>query len=122
MLQTPRAVFHLEMLDRAALRSRPPAAGFVTKAVDSPDPGLNRRFYYSVGSQWHWTDRLSWSENDWRNYVDRDVLKTFVGKLDGVEVGYFELEVQASGSVEIVYFAFSPIISARVWVDPFSLQ
>ena len=109
MLQTPiRAVFHLEMLDRAGLRPRPPVAGFVTKAVDPPDPGLNRRFYCSVGAQWHWTDRLTWSEIDWRKYVDRDFLKTFVGKLDGVEVGYFELEVQASGNVEIVYFGLLP--------------
>ncbi len=109
MLQSPiRAVFHLEMLDRAALRSRPPVAGLVTKTVDPPDPDLNRRFYYSVGSEWHWTDRLSWSKNDWQDYVDRDVLNTFVGKLDGVEVGYFELEAQASGSVEIVYFGLLP--------------
>ena len=55
-----------------------------------------------------WTDRLSWSENDWRKYVNRDALKTFVGKLDGVEFGYFELEVKASCRVEIVYFGILP--------------
>ena len=51
---------------------------------------------------------MSWSENDWRNYVDRDALKTFFDKLDGVEFGYFELEVQASCRVEIVYFGILP--------------
>ena len=69
-----------------------------------------------------WTDRLSWSENDWRKYINRDALKTFVSKLDGVEVGYFELEVQASRSVEIAYFGFLPNYIGKGLCGSFFLQ
>jgi len=51
---------------------------------------------------------LSWSQDVWERYVDRDVLKTFVGQLNGDDVGYFELEAQLSGNVEIVYFGLLP--------------
>lgn len=107
--QSPlRTVFHLEMRERTALRPSRLISGLLVEEVDPPDPEINRQYYRLVGSAWCWTDRLSWSQNDWRNYVDRDVLKTFVGILDGVEVGYFELEVQDSGNVEIVYFGLLP--------------
>ena len=103
-----RKVYNLEMLRRTAFRPSSARPGLEVDLVDPPNPEINRQYYRSVGSPWHWTDRLTWSLQDWQNYVDRDALKTFVGKLDGVGVGYFELEVQASGSVEIVYFGLLP--------------
>lgn len=108
MCSSPATVFYLEMRDRNAFRPSAARPGFDVTIVDPSDPEFNRRFYCSVGSQWDWTDRLSWSEDDWRPYVDRDVLKTFVGQLNGSDVGYFELEVQVSGNVEIVYFGLLP--------------
>jgi len=107
--QSPlRTVYNLEMLRPTAFRPSLARPGLETDLVDPPDPEINRRFYRSVGSPWHWTDRLSWSLQDWHSYVDNPALKTFVGKLDGVEVGYFELEAQNSGNVEIVYFGLLP--------------
>jgi GNAT superfamily N-acetyltransferase len=105
---TSVTVFHLEMCGRNAFRPSAARPDFDAVIVDPPDPELNRRFYCSVGYQWEWTDRLSWSQNVWQRYVDRDVLKTFVGKLNGDDVGYFELEIQESGNVEIVYLGLLP--------------
>ena len=96
------------MCERDASRPSPVRTDFDAVIVDPSDPDLNRRFYCSVGSQWEWTDRLSWSEDDWQRYVDRDVLKTFVGQLNGCDVGYFELETQESGNMEIVLFGLLP--------------
>lgn len=96
------------MVERGRFRSSATRPGFETVAVNPPDPGLNRRYYERVGSQWEWVDRLSWSSDDWQRYLDRGSVKTFVGKVDGGEVGYFELEVQGCGNVEIVYFGLLP--------------
>lgn len=101
-------VFHLEMLDRSALSPSAPVAEFEVVAVDPPDPDLNRRFYRAVGGQWNWTDRLKWSPKQWLAHVQRDVLKTFIGRLKGEDVGYIEIEAQADGDVEIVYFGLLP--------------
>jgi len=87
--------------------------------VDPPDPEINRSYYRAVGSAWHWTDRLSWSPQDWQSYVNSSALKTFVGKLDSVEVGYFELEAQNSGNVEIVYFGLLPEYIGKGLGGPF---
>ena len=96
------------MCERDAFQPSPVHLDFDVAIVDPSDFELNRRFYCSVGSQWDWTDRLNWSQDEWLNYVDRDVLKTYVGRLNGCDVGYFELEIQESGNIEIVLFGLLP--------------
>lgn len=76
--------------------------------VDPPDPSLNQRFYRNVGADWKWTDRLVWNDDQWRCYVDRDAVVTGVCRIDGQEIGYFELELEDEGSVEIQYFGLLP--------------
>jgi len=118
--QSPlRTVFHLEMRERTALRPSRLISGLLVEEVDPPDPEINRQYYRLVGSAWCWTDRLSWSQNDWQEYANRAALKTFVGKLDGVEVGYFELEGQDAGNVEIVYFGLLPEYIGKGLGGPF---
>ena len=73
-----------------------------------PTVELNRQMYQSVGGPWEWTDRLQWSDDDWHQYVHREVLETFVGRLHGQTVGFFELEIQDDGNVEIAYFGLLP--------------
>ncbi len=87
-------------------KATPP--GFEVAMVPKPDPELNRRFYNHVGSQWQWTDRLTWSEDEWHDYVHREELQTWVGQLNGKPIGYFELEVQDDGNTEIVYLGLLP--------------
>jgi GNAT superfamily N-acetyltransferase len=97
-------VYHLEMLDPTALRRKAGPPGFEVALVDPPDPETNRAFYQQVGAPWRWTDRLDWSADQWQRYVHRDALKTWLGRLHGAPVGYFELETQDAGNVEIAYF------------------
>lgn len=104
----PSTVFHLEMCEPHEFRPTSTRPGFDVVLVDPPDPEINRRFYKAVGSPWNWTDRLDWSPDDWRRHVHRKTLKTFVGRLDGAESGYFELERQESGNVQILYFGLLP--------------
>jgi GNAT superfamily N-acetyltransferase len=71
-------------------------------------PELNRFFYTAIGGDWYWLERLAWSYQVWLDYVQRPEFQTWVVSMAGVPAGYFELEKQAGGDVEIVYFGLLP--------------
>ena len=102
------SVFHLEMCDQSEFLPSAHRSEFGVKLVDPPNPERNRELYRAVGEHWQWTDKLAWTEDDWRTYVYRDSLRTYVGCLSGEEIGYFELESQDDGNVEITYFGLFP--------------
>ena len=110
---TTTTIYHLEMCDRKALRPKVAPSGFDVSMITPPRTELNRQLYRSVGRQWQWTDRLEWSEDDWHRYVDRAILETWIGRLRGETVGYFELETQDDGNVEIVNFGLLPAFIGR---------
>lgn len=100
---------HLEMLRRSDMR---PARRAMQKLevirVEIPCPALNRFLYTAVGAAWWWYSRLPWSYAQWLAYVDRSELETWVGYVSGTPVGYFELEAQKDGNIEIAYFGLLP--------------
>lgn len=105
---TPITIHHLEMLDQRHFRPSARPEGFSVDLVDPPDPEKNRELYRTVGGEWQWTDKLAWSNDQWRGYACRDSLRTYTGSLGGTQVGYFELETQEGGNVEIAYFGLLP--------------
>ncbi|MFO0871257.1 MAG: GNAT family N-acetyltransferase [Pirellulales bacterium] len=113
MAATPTTIFHLEMLDRQAFRPKAPPPELAVERQTPANPDTNRDFYRLVGASWNWTDRLSWSDDDWRRYVQRAALSTWVGRLQRDAIGYFELETQLEGNVEIVYFGLLPEFIGR---------
>ena len=101
----------LEMHRPAALPAQEPSAGVDIRQVLAPDPSLNARLYASVGADYRWVDRLRWSEDEWRRYVARPDLETWLMTDGGTPAGYFELLQQGGGeetSVEIAYFGLLP--------------
>jgi GNAT superfamily N-acetyltransferase len=96
--------WHLEMRARPEPRASTPPAGARVEKVEPASPQLNAWLYRTVGAAWQWTDRLIWSERDWREWVDRPEVETLV-LYEGNEIaGYVELEAQAEGNVEVAYF------------------
>ena len=71
-------------------------------------PELNRFLYVSVGYPWWWHMRLSWSYQQWLDYLEDPTVTTWIGYDGGNPVGYFELRREASGAVEIAYFGLLP--------------
>ena len=69
---------------------------------------FNRFLYQLVGKDWAWTDRLSWSDEQWKAYAESDNLRTWVAYYKGSPAGYYELEQQKGGDVEIAYFGLAP--------------
>jgi len=101
--------YYLEMTDPAQLRPRRSArTGVVLAQVPRPMPELNRFFYTAVGGAWYWIDRLPWTYADWLRYLDRPELQTWVLSAGGIPAGYFELERQTGGDVEVAYFGLLP--------------
>ncbi|MBC8074576.1 MAG: GNAT family N-acetyltransferase [Chloroflexales bacterium] len=106
--------FYLEMTDPAALRpARAADDALTTVRAEIPSPELSRFLYTAVGGDWHWIDRLGWPYARWLAYLSRPELHTWVGYVAGTPAGYFELEQQPGGSVEIAYFGLLPQFVGR---------
>jgi ribosomal protein S18 acetylase RimI-like enzyme len=111
---TPVTVWHLEMLDPAALRPvQKEPAGLAIAEARLPLPELNRFLYTAVGGDWFWRERLSWDYARWIQVLAQPGYETWVAYLHGTPAGYFELEAQADGSVEIAYFGLLPQFFGR---------
>jgi GNAT superfamily N-acetyltransferase len=113
-MRAPVIVTHLELRSPADLRPKPaPGPDLAIARVPEPAPELNRFFYTAVGGDWYWIDRLAWTHSDWRSYLNRPELETWVVSAAGVPAGYFELERQAGDDAEIVYFGLLPVYTGR---------
>ncbi|HJW38932.1 MAG TPA: GNAT family N-acetyltransferase [Candidatus Udaeobacter sp.] len=69
---------------------------------------FNREMYFRVGEQWHWIDKRSWTDEQWKEYAAGPELRTFAAYYDGTLAGYYELRSNAEGGVEIAYFGLLP--------------
>lgn len=79
-----------------------------------PSPEVSRDFYRLVGEGWYWVDRAGWTDSQWLAWVDRPehrLVTCWQG--DSEPVGYYELEQQAGGAVELVYFGLVPAHHGR---------
>lgn len=113
-MHTEITTWHLEMLSPAELRpSRAEVPGLEIRQARIPSPELNRFFYTAVGGDWFWVDRLSWTYAEWLRFLDRPEVETWVASLEGTPAGYFELERQPEGNVEILYFGLLPRFIGR---------
>jgi GNAT superfamily N-acetyltransferase len=98
---------HLQITDPAGLQPprRPPLRAYELERVS--DPRLNQWFYERVGADWAWTDRLAWSEDQWRAWEAR--VETWQVAIGGERGGYFELEPYERGRlVQLAYFGLLP--------------
>jgi len=98
-------VWHLELLARPL---EPPPAEYALERVDIVLPEYARFLYLTVGAPWVWYMRLSWQYRHWRARFEDPRVELWVATLKGAPLGYFELEAQAGGSVEICYFGLVP--------------
>ena len=106
-------ITYLEMTDRAHLRPRPhPDPLFTVREATVRQWQVNRIFYASVGGGYRWHDKLPWSDEQWRAYVEDESLRTFIASWGGSPAGYFELEFR-DGAVQIASFGLLPAFIGR---------
>ena len=95
---------HLEMRDPSDLRpAKRPCVPFDLVRAEIPCPELSRFLYTAVGAPWTWYSRLPWDYARWTEWLERPEVETWVAYVSGTPAGYFELERQGGGDVEVVY-------------------
>jgi len=88
-----------------------PTEGYLGKIIlkeVKSDFFLNFSLFVGVGVLWHWYSRLTWKIGEWYHYFNKGNLKTFLGFVDEKLVGYFELEFQEEGNVELAFIGLFP--------------
>ena len=63
-----------------------------------------RYLYVEVGRNYHWIDRLPWTDEDIRAHLSLAGISLWLMTDDGATAGYFELRRCEDSSVEIAYF------------------
>lgn len=109
-MQVEVTTWYLEMLSPDQLIPKDasnPDLSILHAAIPSPE--FSRFLYTSVGANWYWCDRLSWSDDQWYSYLARPEVQTWVAYVAGTPAGYVELEAQPGQNVEIVYFGLLPL-------------
>lgn len=99
--------YYLEMLSPDALIAKPPVDGLEIRSVEVPQFQFNRFLYQLIGEVWQWTDKLSWTDEQWTALVDSENHQTWVAYYQGAIAGYYELTKEGE-SVEILYFGLAP--------------
>ena len=69
------------------------------------DPQFCKFLYQKIGEDFHWKDRLAWSLDEWKNYLNNEKLKFFTAFVGDEPAGYYEyLNHYDIREVEITYF------------------
>ena len=69
---------------------------------------LFRDLYREVGKNYFWIDRLPWTDEQIKTYLQLPEVSIWLMTYDGEIAGYFELKKEADGSTEIAYFGLMP--------------
>jgi GNAT superfamily N-acetyltransferase len=103
----------LEMTDPGRLADPPTGATELEiREAELPCVEFSRALYVAVGSDWYWTDRLSWDYERWMQWLDRPELETWVAYLRGSPAGFGELE-RDGDAIEIASFGLIPAFIGR---------
>ena len=74
---------------------------------------LFRFLYAEVGKNYHWIDRLPWTDEQISEHLDKSENSIWLMTYDGETAGYFELRKCADGSTELAYFGLLPSFIGR---------
>lgn len=104
----------LEMTDPSLLApAGPPPPEVALERAEGCPPALWRRLYADVGREYHWVDRLAWSDDQIAGYLADPALELWILREHGEPAGYFELRKEPEGAVEIAYFGLLPFAVGR---------
>ena len=96
---------YLEMRDAAELQpsiTNDPAIKIERQADCSIE--LFRYLYVEVGRNYHWVDRLPWTDEQIAEHLHRAENSIWLMSFSNETAGYFELHKCEDGSIELAYF------------------
>lgn len=109
----PVTIYYLEMTSPVDYHDKDAPNDLLLSECEIKEFRFNKFLYGLVGESWQWVDKLSWPDEDWRRYAENDNLRTWVAYHRGSPAGYYELQKQDDGDVEIVYFGLAPKFIGR---------
>jgi GNAT superfamily N-acetyltransferase len=74
---------------------------------------LFRFLYVEVGREYHWVDRLPWTDEEIASYLLQPEISLWLMTYEGAPAGYFELRKCDDGSIEVAYFGLLPEFVGR---------
>ena len=96
---------YLEMRDPSELQgAQSDDARIRIEQVHDCSPAFFRYLYVEVGRNYHWIDRLPWTEGDIARHLQQPENSLWLMTCEGQTAGYFELRKCEDGSIEIAYF------------------
>ncbi|MBU2254958.1 MAG: GNAT family N-acetyltransferase [Gammaproteobacteria bacterium] len=99
--------YYLDMQHPEQIRAKPLPADLSVLECQLKQFQLNRFLYQLVGEPWQWTDKLSWTDAQWRELIEQPNHRTWVAYHQGAIAGYYELLRDVDGVVEILYFGLA---------------
>jgi GNAT superfamily N-acetyltransferase len=105
---------YLELSGPEALKPAPcPDPRARIERVEGCPPSFFRYLYVEVGRRYHWTDRLVWSDDEMAARLADPNVSLHLLSVAGAPAGYFELEREADGAVNVAFFGLLPEFHGR---------
>ena len=105
---------HLELPGLEALRpAQSPDRGARVERIEGCPASFFRYLYVEVGRQIHWTDRLSWTDEQHEARLADPGVSLHLLTVSGAPAGYFELERHDDEAVDVAYFGLLPEFHGR---------
>jgi len=105
---------YLEVRDASELKSaRNDDPNIRIEQIEDCSPSFYRHLYVEVGRNYHWVDRLPWTDEEIRAHLGQPEISLWLMTYEGKWAGYFELRGCEDGSTEIAYFGLVPEFIGR---------
>ena len=91
----------------------PPGASLHIMRAVRPTVSFYRYLFNTVGGPWRWTTRRLQSDEQVRRSIHDDDTEIFVPYVDGVPVGFAELDCRRMPDIELLCFGFVPEFVGR---------
>jgi GNAT superfamily N-acetyltransferase len=88
------------------VRLAPPGVRVEQSLVDQA--AMSARMYAQVGEPWSWVDRLTWSSEQWQEWVHMPGFTQWLLMRENDAAGYAELVAPSPGTVQVAYFGLLP--------------
>ena len=102
----------ITFLEMARRPTRPrraaPRRGLAIRRAERPPPGFYLRLYRAVGGGFHWTDRLSWTEERLIETIHDADVEIHVLHAGGAPAGFVELDFRRGDIAELGLFGLLP--------------
>jgi len=106
-MQKQTEIFYLEMNSPGELHRKDSSPiDLRVEECLTPQWELNKFLYSFIGRKWLWFDKLNHNDEQWKEYVESENMRTWVAYDKGAIAGYFEL-IKHGADVEIIYFGLS---------------